>query len=729
MRPWIRLSIFVVVLAAWLAAGRKTALAPSSIRGFSATTAAAEEHWEEIYRGIPDPGRLREDMRRLTLEPHALGQPYDADNAQWILQQLHADGLDAHIETFHVLFPTPKLRQLVLVAPESYEAKLSEPAVPGDPTSAEAGQLPPYNAYSIDGDVIAQLVFVNYGTPEDYEQLAKMGVDVRGKIVIAKYGEGWRGVKPKVAAEHGAIGCIIYSDPHDDGYFRGDVFPKGPYRPSDGVQRGSVLDISLGEGDPSTPALADGNLDPPRLKPGEIPTITKIPTLPISYGDAEPLLRSLAGPVAPEAWRGALPITYHIGPGPAVVHLRVAFDWKIVPLYDVIAEIPGTEFPDQWVIRANHHDAWVFGADDPVSGTASLLEEARALGELRRQGWQPLRTIVLAFWDGEEPMTLGSTEWAEVHAKELEQRGVAYLNTDNSDTGFLRIAGSHTLEHFFNQVARDVPDPVAAGESEWQTLRAEELKRATPERRAEIAGRADLRIGALGSGSDYTAFLDHLGIASADLRFANPDGGGGVYHSAYDDFFWYTHFGDTTFVHERALAQTMGTAVLRLADAPVLPFEFGDFSDTIALYARQLKALTTPAQGAPSFDWSALDLALAQLNQAITKYHDAWKAASTSGQVFALPAPRLAQLNQLLYQTERKMTVPGGLPDGRGWYKDVIYAPGTYTGYGAKTLPGLRQAIEGKQWAEALEQERVVAGALTAVARQIIAARNALGAQ
>ncbi|MGH9541161.1 MAG: transferrin receptor-like dimerization domain-containing protein [Terriglobales bacterium] len=721
----VRPSIYPVAVALCLLTAAAQTAPGGNLAGFSPAAATAEQHWETVFRAIPQPERLRADMKRLTLRPHALGQPYDADNARWILAQLEADGLSAHIETFHVLFPTPKLRRLELLAPRRYQAKLTEPPVPGDPTSAAPGQLPPYNAYSIDGDVTAQLVFVNYGMPADYDQLAKLGVDVRGKIVIVKYGRGWRGVKPKVAAEHGAVGCIIYSDPRDDGYFQGDVFPAGAYRPADGVQRGSVLDISLGEGDPSTPALAAGDLTPPRLPLDRISTLTKIPTLPISYGDAKPLLQALAGPVAPEAWRGALPITYHVGPGPALVHLQVAFHWDVVPLYDVVAEIPGSAFPDQWVIRANHHDAWVFGADDPVSGTSSLLEEARGLGALLKQGWRPLRTIVIAFWDGEEPMTLGSTEWAGQHAAELETKAVAYLNTDNSDTGFLRVNGSHTLEHFFNQVARDIPDPAAAGQSEWQTLRAEELKRASEPRKKEIESRADLRIGALGSGSDYTAFLDHLGIASADVRFAGQ-GGGGVYHSAYDDFYWYTHFGDTKFTYGRALAETMGTSVMRLADAQILPFDFTDFADTMAEYAKQIQQLHAQTGGAPALDFSALDRAVTALQQAASGYAQALAASTASGRAFALPVPQLARLNELIYETERKMTVPAGLPGGRAWYKDVIYAPGTYTGYGAKTLPGLREAIEQQRWSEAAEQEQVVAGALTAVAQQIAAARAAL---
>jgi N-acetylated-alpha-linked acidic dipeptidase len=664
-------------------------------------------------------------MQRLSLKPHALSQPYDHDNAEWILAQFRADGLDARIETFHVLFPTPKDNELELISPDRYKADLAEPPIPEDPTSSEPGQLAPYNAYSIDGDVTAPLVYVNYGLPDDYAALAKMGIDVKGKIVLARYGRSWRGVKPKVAAEHGAIGCIIYSDPRDDGYFQGDIFPKGAMRPPAGVQRGSVLDISLGEGDPSTPALADGNQNPPRVPIDEIKTLTKIPTLPIGYGNAQHLLAALDGPVAPLPWRGALGITYHVGPGPAMVHLKVTSNWNVVNLYDVIAQIPGTEFPNEWIIRANHHDAWVFGADDPLSGTVSVLAEAKAFGTLMRQGWRPRRTIILAAWDGEEPMTLGSTEWAEVHAQELEQKAVAYINSDNSDKGVLRIQASHTLEHFFNGIAQSVTDPNGGG-TLWQVMKARQ-GRSNPDfpmpaeeqaQNAADANRPDLRVGALGSGSDWTAFLNHLGIASADLRFTGSQGGGGVYHSAYDDYYWYTHFGDTTFGYERALAQTMGTTVMQLADAQVLPFEFTDFADTIHLYVGQLHKLHDGEKGAPPLDFSPLDASTDSLKQAAAAYATAYARAAAAGQVFDEGHEQLATLNRLLYTTERKMLIPNGLPN-RSWYRHAIYAPGTYTGYGVKTLSGVREAIESHHWQEAAEQEQVLVGVLNAVTAQI----------
>jgi len=391
-------------------AAAKTETVPLS--GYSASTSATERDWETKFRALPSTDKLREDMRHLSARPHNVGSPYDKDNAEWILAHFKQWGLDADIETFYVLFPTPKERALELVAPTSFKAKLQEPPVAEDPTSnQQAEQLPTYNAYSIDGDVTAPLVYVNQGVRADYEQLDRMGVSVKGAIVIVRYGGAWRGIKPKVAAEHGALGCIIYSDPKDDGYSAGDTFPTGAYRPEQGVQRGAVTDTNY-QGDPLTPGYG-ATKDAKRLPIKDNPQITKIPVMPISYGDAQPLLSAIGGQAVPRDWRGGLPITYHVGPGPAKVHLKVSSNWDIKPIYDVIARIPGSAFPDQWIIRGNHHDAWVNGAEDPISGQVALLEEARSMAELVKQGWKPKRTIIFCAWDGEEPGLLGSTEWVE----------------------------------------------------------------------------------------------------------------------------------------------------------------------------------------------------------------------------------------------------------------------------------------------------------------------------
>jgi N-acetylated-alpha-linked acidic dipeptidase len=733
-------------------------LAPSQsgdLRGFTTESAKAQREWEAKFRAIPSPDSLREYMRRLSARPHHVGSPYDKNNAEWILARFKSFGLDAQIETFDVLFPTPKERVVELVAPTTFRAKLQEPPVPGDPTSSQqAEQLPTYNAYSIDGDVTAPLVYVNYGVPADYERLDRMGVSVKGAIVIARYFGSWRGIKPKVAAEHGAVGCIIYSDPREDGYAQGDVYPQGPWRPKDGVQRGSVMDMPLYPGDPLTPGVG-ATKDAKRLPISEAPTITKIPVLPISYGDAQPLLAALRGPVAPQEWRGALGVTYHVGPGPAKVHLRVKSDWSLKTLYDVIARIPGAVAPDEWVIRGNHHDAWVNGAEDPISGQAPLLEEARAYGQLLKQGWKPRRTIIYAAWDGEEPALLGSTEWAEAHADELATKGVAYLNSDTNGRGYLDVGGSHSLERFINDVARDIEDPETRL-SVWKRGQLHVIADATSaEARQEARQRADLRIEALGSGSDFTPFLQHIGMATLNLGFGGEDGGG-IYHSIYDDFKWYTSFSDTSFVYGRALAQTIGTAVMRLADAEVVPYQFTGFAETVGRYVKEVEKLATdtrdqieernrqldegvftatadprqisvpPAREAvpPHVNFAPLDDAADALTRAADRYEQAFTKAQAGGGA-ALAKPDAGALNGTLRHAERALTSTAGLPR-RPWYRHLIYAPGFYTGYGVKTLPGVREAVEQKNWPEADRQIAAVAQVLTAEAGVINQAADQL---
>jgi N-acetylated-alpha-linked acidic dipeptidase len=561
----------------------------ADILGFTPASSRVQRAWETKFRALPDPARMRADMKLLSAHPHHVGSPYDRQNAEWILQQFKDAGWDAHIEQFDVLFPTPKERVVELVAPTRFTARLQEPPVAVDPTSSQTSeQLPTYNAYSIDGDVTGPLVYVNYGIPSDYDELARRGISVKGAIVIARYGKSWRGIKPKVAAEHGAIGCLIYSDPGDDGYSEGDVFPKGALRPADGVQRGSVMDMPTYPGDPLTPGVG-ATKDAKRLALKDVTTLTRIPVLPISYGDAKPLLAAMEGPVAPESWRGALPLTYKIGPGPARVHMVVKSNWDTRTLYDVIGTLRGSSAPDEWVVRGNHHDAWVNGADDPIAGQVALLEEARALGALVKQGWRPKRTIIYAAWDGEEPGLLGSTEWAEAHADDLARHAVAYLNSDTNGRGYLGVSGSHVLEKFINGVMRDITDP-ETGASVERRLRARDIANAPAATRKDIRDRADLRIGALGSGSDYTAFLQHVGVPSMNLGFGGEDAAG-VYHSVYDDFYWYTHFSDTSFVYGRALAQTVGTAVMRLADADVIPYDFTGLVQTVSRYVDELRAL------------------------------------------------------------------------------------------------------------------------------------------
>ncbi|HSE38302.1 MAG TPA: M28 family metallopeptidase, partial [Blastocatellia bacterium] len=553
--------------------------------------------------------------------------------------------------------------------------------------------------------------------PADYEELARLGVDVKGKIVIARYGGSWRGIKPKVAAEHGAVGCLIYSDPKDDGYYQGDVFPRGSFRPEHGAQRGSVMDMPIHPGDPLTPGWGAVK-GARRIERNKAEVITRIPVLPISYGDALPMLRELTGPVAPDLWRGALPITYHVGAGPARVRLKLSFDWSIKPLYNVIARIDGSTYPDEWVIAGNHHDAWVNGAQDPTSGMVTVLETGRALGELLRQGWRPKRTIILCAWDGEEQGLLGSTEWVETHEEELRQKAVAYLNSDSTGKGWLNVGGSHSLERFINEVARDVQQP-ASSKSVWTAMKDRRIEQArSDEDKKELNERTDLRIGALGSGSDYTPFLQHLGIASMNTGFGG-DGGGGVYHSIYDSFAWYSKFGDPTFEHGRALSQVNGTIVMRLANADVLPFEFTNVADTIGRYLEEIDKLTMRGKRRRDIDLSPLKAAVKLLAEGARRYEDALVRAGAKG------FKETKALNQLLYQSERKLTSAQGLPR-RPWFRHQIYAPGFYTGYGVKTIPGVREAIEEKQWDEVDSEIKKASGIIQALTSEVEAATRML---
>ena len=675
-----------------------------SLRGFDLDSQAEELRWERQARAIPEAARVGQFIERFSRQPHLAGTPQSKQVAEAILAQLRQYGLDASIEQFEAMLPTPRTRVLEMTEPTRLRLKLEESPIPGDPGTANPSALvPAYNAYSGDGDVTAPLVYVNYGLPSDYDTLKELGVSVQGKIVIARYGHSFRGTKPKVAEEHGAIGCIIYSDPRDDGYYQGDVFPRGPYRPSTGVQRGSLLDLTLYSGDPLSPGWAS-EPGSKRLSISEAATMMKIPVLPISYGEAEPLLSSMTGPVAPEAWRGGLPITYHIGSATTgtKVHLKVEMDNSTHPLYDVIARIPGREFPDEWVMDGNHHDAWVYGASDPLSGAAPLMETARTLAELTKKGWKPKRTILLAFWDGEEFGLIGSTEWMEKHADELNRKLVAYLNSDSSGKGKLSVGGSHTLEAFIQEVARDVNDP----ESGRPLLHSLE------------SNGGEFRINALGSGSDYTPFLQHLGVATLDIRFTGNDEG--VYHSDYDDYYWYTHFSDTSFVYGQTLSKVHTTALMRLADAPILPFEFGRFAWTVSRYLDEIEHL--PNQPHRNY-LPALRRQISLMHRTSADLNAGYLRVISS--IGAINREKLAALNELLFHTERSFTLDPGLP-GRPWFRHRIYAPGQYTGYDAKTLPGIREALEADKPDEALEQAGEVTEILQKLNDQIVQAKNLL---
>ena len=684
----------------------------SKIRGFDMTAAAAQAELEQRLKGVPDPSRVREYLRTMAEEPHHTGSEQGVRVAAYVHEKFEEFGLETSYHEFTGLMPTPVSRSLELLEPERYVAKLAEPALTEDKDSSDANGLPTYNAYSPDGDVTAQVVYVNYGMPADYEKLDELGIDVKGKIVLARYMGGWRGIKPKVAAERGAVGCIIFSDPKDDGFFKGDVFPQGRYRPEWGVQRGSTMDMPTYPGDPLTPGWGS---EPGgrQLEISEAKTLPTVPVLPISWADALPILRNLGGPVAPEEWRGSAPVTYHIGPGSSKVRLRLEFDWAIPTGRNVIGMIRGSELPDEWVIYGNHHDAWVNGATDPVSGNAALMETARTLGEAVKQGWRPKRTIIFASWDAEEWGLIGSTEWVEKNADELRDKAVVYFNSDSNTSPTLRLSGSHTLERFMNDVARSIEDP-RSGKSVWEELKTKSLENASDEKKKEIDSRKDLRISALGSGSDYTAFIDHLAIASTNASFGG--GGTGVYHSIYDSIAWYERFGDPDYVYGRALAQFHAVAIARMADAQVLPFEFTNFADTITMYVDELEKL---AKG-QDVDLAAVRTAAEKLTDTAGKYEDAYAKAEQGG--FRGDATRL---NEILRKIEQAMGRPEGLPD-REWFKHHVYAPGYYTGYGVKTVPGVREAVELENFDRAQEQASKFVEVIEAVTERIDAARREL---
>ncbi len=698
--------------------------AQNSVIGFSSDNAVQQLKLESSFEKNLSAANLDNWMQLMSAEPHWVGTKFGEENAKWIQKQFKSWGYDAKIETYDVLFPYPTERVLELLGPNPYKAKLTAVPVEGDPFTAQGDALlPSYNAFSIDGDVTADLVFVNYGIPKDYEELEKLGISVKGKIVIAKYQGSWRGIKPKLAAENGAIGCIIYSDPQDDGYAQGDVYPKGAYKNETGVQRGSVMDMPTYPGDVLTPGYG-ATKDAKRLDRKDAPTITKIPVLPISYEDAQPLLAALEGPVAPASWRGGLPITYHIGPGPAKVRLKLAFDWKLVPAHNVIATLKGTDFPDEWVMRGNHHDAWVHGANDPISGMVALMEEARAIGELAKKGQKPKRTLVYCAWDAEEPGLIGSTEWVEDHKTELQQKVIAYINTDGNGRGFLSAGGSHSLQAMVTEVAEIVKDPQTGVSVKERKIAAQLVN----------GGDDSFKLYALGSGSDYTPFIQHAGIASLNLGFGGENGGG-EYHTIYDTYPHYKRFKDPEFAYGVALANTAGRITLRLANAEVLPFDFKEWYTTVDGYWNEITNETDQMRKAvekhnalveknafvlasdprepflkpvkkkevPYLNFSPVQNQLTELKRTIDQLalQDGVKSSKANQKT----------VNQKLIAAERMLTSENGLPR-RSWYKHQIYAPGFYTGYGVKTLPGVREAIEQKDWNEAQEQISVLSNTL-----------------
>ncbi|HEX7847874.1 MAG TPA: transferrin receptor-like dimerization domain-containing protein [Chitinophagaceae bacterium] len=724
-----------------------TTINAQKLMGFTDASAAKQVEWEKQFDAQLSAKNQDTWMQFLTSHPHHVGSAQGKLNAEYMAGLFRSWGFQTEIAEYNVLFPTPKIRVVELLGAKPYKAKLEESTLKEDKTSGQkTEQLPSYHAYSADGDVTAELVFVNRGIPADYDELEKMGISVKGKIVIAKYGGSWRGIKPKVAAEHGAIGCIIYSDPEDDGYVQGDVYPEGAFRPRDGVQRGSVMDMPVYPGDPLTPGIASTK-DAKRLNRNEAVTIMKIPVLPISHEDALPLLQSLGGPVVPATWRGGLPITYHAGPSKEKLHLKLQFNWDIKTLYNVIAKLPGTEFPDEWIIRGNHHDGWVNGAADPISGMVAELDEARSIAELVKKGFKLKRTIVYCAWDGEEQGLLGSTEWAEDHQEELKKKAVAYVNTDGNSRGFIGVAGSHTLEPFFNEIANDVTDP-QTGVSIKERRYANAMVVADKAARAKLIGNKNIKLGALGAGSDWSGFLQFLGIASINLGFGG-EGQGGEYHSIYDSYDHFTKFKDPGFQYGVTLSKTAGRVMLRMANAEVLPIDVNSFYKTVNEYVTELKTLLDntrseteqenkmiadklydlakdpkkgfqspkPKDVVPFLNFSGLENSMMQLKNSTEELQKLYGSGTQ------LSAEKQKELNAILFKVERSLINEKGLPR-RSWYKHQVYAPGYYTGYGVKTLPGIREAIEQRNWKEAQENIEVVSKTMDAYTSQVQQAVN-----
>ncbi|MCZ6502295.1 MAG: M28 family peptidase [Gammaproteobacteria bacterium] len=709
--------------------------------GFDEAGSKKQRALEAVFDKHLDAKELDAWLKQFSAKPHHAGSKAGKEVAEAIARMFTSWGFDTEIEQYYILLPTPDKRRLELIAPTKFKASLREVSLDDDPsTSVRKNLLPPYNAFSVDGDVEGELVFINYGRPEDHELLERYGIDLTGKIAIAKYGKTWRGIKPKLAAEKGAIATIIYSDPADDGYVKGDTYPTGPFKHESGVQRGSVMDMPTYPGDVLTPGVGATRVAK-RLAIRDVTTITKVPVLPISYKDALPLLSAMGGAVVPAEWAGGLPITYHLGPGPAKVRLKVQFDWNQVTAYNVIARLKGSRYPDEWVIRGNHHDGWNHGAADPLSGLVALLAEAQSVAELAKSGSPPARTIIYAAWDAEEPGLIGSTEWSEHHAQALKTHTVAYLNTDGNSRGFVSIGGSHSLERFFNQIMVDVTDP-QTGVPLNTRLRANITINGKEEEQKTIADKDYIRLYPLGSGSDYTPFLQHLGIASAHLSFSG-EGRNGSYHTLYDTYEHYTSWRDPGLKYGIALAQVAGRATLRLANARVLPFDFVNLVANIATYIEELESLAdkmredtsttnnliedgsyrialdpTKSLGPPIRKQEVPFFNFAPLKNSLSRLRKMANLLDKTSKNNALPSNKLVEINRLLYTSERRLTRNEGLA-GRPWYKHHIYAPGYYTGYGVKTIPGVRESIENRQFDKVAAQIDIAAEVLDSLTSQL----------
>lgn len=710
---WLGVGAFLIVAVTFFANSSAKAQENGGIRGFFPARVEEERELEQGLRGIPDAAHAENDLRYLTSQPHMAGTESSRHVAEWLREQYRSFGFDTEIVTYSAWLPQPREVKLELIAPKHKTLASPEQPFEEDKDTYDKRAVAGFNAYSPSDNVAAPVVYANYGMVDDYHALESLGVTVEGKIVITRYGRGYRGIKAKLAEEHKAAGLIIYSDPEDDGYMAGDPFPRGPWRPMTGIQRGSILFTEIYPGDPLTPGVAS-TADAKRLEPADAASVPHIPTMPINARDAAVILAALGGQRVPRGWQGGLPFTYHIGAGETKAHMKLAMDFEQRPLYDVISKLHGSS-DDQWVVLGNHHDAWIFGAADPNSGTAAMLEMARALGQLVRIGWKPQRTIVMCHWDGEEPGLIGSTEWVEANRAELQTKGVAYINTDVGVAGpNFSAAATPSLKEVVREATREVQDP-QTGRSVYDSWRErvahrrEEPAGTTPPRQNSEAS-AGVPVGALGAGSDFCPFFDFAGIPSMDVGFA---GEYGVYHSLYDDFYWMKHFGDPTFAYHVALARILGTLTLRLDEADILPFDFESYASEIVHGESDLASRA-----------SELGVDADSLKPAADASAEFSRSASRAAQALRIPfsAPldpvQENEINHALATVEQALLAPEGLA-GRPWYKHTIFAPGSYTGYSAEMLPGVSESLDRKDLATLRREVDALSRALRRAAARL----------
>jgi len=705
--------LFAVICAATFPSNVKgndsgSPAAAQSIFGFSSP--AEEVAVEARFLAVPDARLAEEHLRILTQAPHIAGSPEDKATADYVAKKFREAGLETQIVEYRVWMNYPKQISVDVTAPAGVHMHgPKREHVDGDPFQDDPRVVMPFNGMSPSGTAEAEIVYVNYGTPADYKKLDDLKIDVRGKIVIARYGENFRGVKAFVAQEHGAAGLIIYSDPADDGWQRGDKYPQGPWHPDTGVQRGSIGYMFEFPGDPTTPGIASTPdlPDSKRISPTQSAQIPKIPTTPISYADAWPILEHLGGPDSPREWQGALPFTYHVGPGPVRVKMHLEQDYQFRTIWDVIGSIPGSDASNSWVVAGNHRDAWVYGAVDPNSGTAAMLEAVHGIGALLKSGWKPKRTIVFGSWDAEEEGLIGSTEWGEQHEADLAN-AVAYFNVDVAVSGSkFGASGVPSLKQFLRDATKAVPSPKGGTVYDaWQKTSAEVVnthETSTSMYRPPAAGKSDVPVGDLGSGSDYAVFLQHLGVPSTDI---GSTGAYGVYHSVFDNFNWFQKFGDPDFKYEQEMARIFGLLAIRMADADVLPYDYEEYGKETTAYIEAAKKKAETEFGSQSPDFT----------EAANAAHLFEKAGAKILSVQQNPPRDVAKLNQTLAQVERALLIPEGLPN-RAWYRHSIYAPGEYTGYAAVVIPGVNEAIDKHDLDRTRQQIAALTSALNRAAK------------